>query len=439
MSGEKKLARGWRAIITAGAGGLVLCLWVSVASAAACSGTVDASDFATATQLKRLVKRENSFGPRILASKAHNKTLDWITDEVRDIDGFKVRSDRYMVYRWQPRTKMQDGPGLDISRAGAITATAPGGSTVDVPDAGAVRFSEPTGAKGQSGKLAYLPSGQAITAANAAGKVVIRDFPSAPLPYAAFPIIGLYITPDLASATGNYDRPYLGGGALDADLLAAGEAGAAGVVFAFDVPRKQVTGYYDPHTGTKYGVPGVFVGRAQAEQLKALAAQGASASVAVRAKLDRAKTANVIATLPGRSKQKIALFANTDGNSWVQEDGVSGHAGARSLLREPAAALPAAHPGDRVHHRPRRDRRGRRLPLYPAAEQAVRRRARSRSRSPSSTSARARSFPPARDRTGGSSSQARAIRSCSPPATVTRCVRARSRRPNAASSIARPS
>ncbi len=32
----------------------------------------------------------------------------------------------------------------------------------------------------------------------------------------------------------------------------------------------------------------------------------------------------MIATLPGKSPEKTAMFANTDGHSWVQEDGVVG-------------------------------------------------------------------------------------------------------------------
>ena len=152
--------------------------------------------------------------------------------------------------------------------------------------------------------------------------MVVRDFPTGSLPFGAVgPLLGLYLTPDLAGYT-DYSRPYLA--TLHEELIAAGQAGAAGVVFAFDVPGKQVRGYYDPHVGTLYRVPAVFVGSAQATRLKALAAQGSSARVTVRAKIARKKTRNLIARLPGRSSEKIVLAANTDGNSWVQENGVIG-------------------------------------------------------------------------------------------------------------------
>jgi hypothetical protein len=152
--------------------------------------------------------------------------------------------------------------------------------------------------------------------------VVIRDFPIGLLPFGALgPLLGIYQTPDLAGYT-EYTRLYLA--TLHEELVAAGRAGAAGVVFTFDVPGKQVRGYYDPHVGTLYRVPAGFVGSAQATRLEALAAQGSFGPVAVRARVARTRTRNLIARLPGKSAEKIVLAANTDGNSWVQEDGVIG-------------------------------------------------------------------------------------------------------------------
>ena len=171
------------------------------------------------------------------------------------------------------------------------------------------------------GQLVFLGADEQISAQNSASKVVIREFPGTSLPYAALQAIGIYITPDLASETGNYERPFIH--SLEDELLAASAAGAAGVIFTFDVPRKQVRGYGDPHRGTIYRVPALFVGGAEGRRLKSLAARGASARVVV-AKVGRATTTNVIATLPGRSSQKIVLGTNTDGQSWVQENGVAG-------------------------------------------------------------------------------------------------------------------
>ena len=64
----------------------------------------------------KLVKQENRFGERFLGSPAHNQTIGWIKDEVRAIDGFKVRSDPFKVWRWLPRDERQ-GPARARPRA----------------------------------------------------------------------------------------------------------------------------------------------------------------------------------------------------------------------------------------------------------------------------------------------------------------------------------
>jgi hypothetical protein len=314
MEVDRKPARGLATLAACVAAALAI---PAGAHAATCPTTVSASQFASAGQLKKLVRQENRFGERYLASRAHNRTIGWIEKEMHPIDGFKVRSDPFKVWTWLPRAKAKGRPGLALERAGALSASGRG-----VPVAGAVRWSRPTGAKARSGRLVYLAADQEITAANSAGRVVIREFPGTALPYAAFGIIDVFVTPDLANATGSYERPFLN--ELQQELLDASAAGAAGVVITFDVPRKQVAGYGDPHNGTIYRVPAVYVGGAEARRLKALAAQGASARISVRARVARAKTRNLIATLPGRSAQRIILGTNTDGQSWVQENGVAG-------------------------------------------------------------------------------------------------------------------
>jgi hypothetical protein len=293
----------------------------AAAAAASCPGVVRAAEFTSKAQLRRMTAKFNSFGPRVLGSTAHNEAIDWLERQARSI-GLSVHSRTFKPYGWFPRTHFKRVPGLDIGAAGGLSVTRPGGSKLTVPDAGAVHWTKPTARSGKGGRLVYLAPGQEITAANAAGKVVIRDYPIGSLPFGAVgPLLGIYLTPDLEGYT-EYTRPYLA--TAHEELVAAGQAGAAAVIFTFDVPGKQVRGYYDPHVGTLYRVPAVFVGSAQATRLKALAAQGSSARVTVRATIARKKTRNLIARLPGRSAEKIVLAANTDGNSWVQENGVIG-------------------------------------------------------------------------------------------------------------------
>jgi hypothetical protein len=292
-----------------------------VVAGASCPSVVNAAGFTSKAQLRKMTAKFNSFGPRILGSSAHNKAIGWLENKAR-AEGLSVRSRSFKPYGWFPRTGFTRGPGLDIGAAGGLSLTRANGSKVNVPDAGAVHWSKPTPKNGEGGPLVYLAPDQEITSANAAGKVVIRDYPIGSLPFGAVgPLLGIYLTPDLAGYTA-YTRPYLA--TAHEELIAAGQAGAAGVIFTFEVPGKQVRGYYDPHVGTLYRVPAVFVGSAQATRLRSLAAQGSSARVTVRARIARKKTRNLIARLPGRSTEKIVLAANTDGNSWVQENGVIG-------------------------------------------------------------------------------------------------------------------
>jgi len=292
----------------------------ATASAAGCSATVDASKFASAGQLQALTTRLAAFGLRSPGSTQHQRELAWLEHELRAVPGMQVHSDPYTIDRWQPLTKAHGKPGRSLARAGGLTVDL-GGATKTVPVSGAVPFSLPNGAGGMRGPLVHIPPDQPITAANAKGKVVVREVPPASTPYAVFPAIAHYLTPDFPS-TGNYERPYAS--PLDPTLIDAGTSGAAGVVFLWDVPTAQVRGYWDPHTGTRFRVPAVYAGAPQAAAIRGDAAQGRTANVVVRAKWDKAPTRNLFGTLRGKSRERIVVNSHTDGVTWVQENGPVG-------------------------------------------------------------------------------------------------------------------
>ncbi len=294
----------------------------AIAAQPECPAVTNPARMASAGQLRRWTAKFNSFGPRILGSAAQNRAIGWLEKKSRGL-GMKVHSLRYSPWSWRPTTGFRNRPGLDIGAAGELKVTRADGSPVTVPDAGAVHWSKPAAGKGRTGKLVYLPPEEEITPANSAGKVVIRDFQLGSIPFNLLgPVLGLWQSSDL-DGYDSYVRPYLSPN-LQTDSVAAGKAGAAGVIFVFDLPAKQVRGYYDPHTGIIYRQPELFVGRAQGEQLKALAAQGAKATVRVMARISRRPSRNLVARLPGQTKQKMVIVANTDGTSWVQENGVIG-------------------------------------------------------------------------------------------------------------------
>jgi hypothetical protein len=292
------------------------------ARAGGCPITVDESTFASESELRELTAKMAGFGFRSTASRSNEQFIDWLKQQMRRIDGVKLRTEKVKLRRWQPLPEADGAPGRDLAKAGELRLIQTDGTTTQVPVAGAVPYALPTTKSGSRGPLVYLPPDQAITAQNAAGKVVLREFPDRSIPYLGFSILGIYITPDLAARTGNYERPYLA--ALHDEMLAAGIAGAAGLIFAFDVPTEQVRGYFDPHNGTHYTVPALYVGFDEAEQLRAAAGGSVSASVVVRAEVGKAKTRNLIATLPGQTPERIVLSVNTDGTTWVQDNGTAG-------------------------------------------------------------------------------------------------------------------
>jgi len=286
-----------------------------------CSSTVHAPAFAPTREFRALTAKLARFGLRSPGSTQHQKELAWLERALRAIPGMKVHSDPYEIARWQPLPDAPGKrPGRDLARAGALRIDLATG-TRPVPVSGAVPFTLPTSPEGASGPLVYLPADEPITAANAQGRVIVREVPPVATPYAVFPAIAHSLTPDWP-ATGNYDRPYAR--PLDPTLIDAGKAGAAGVVFLWDAPTTQVRGYWDPHTGTRFQVPAVYAGSDRAPLIKRAAAQHRTGHVVVRAKWDTATTRNLFGTLRGQSRERIVVNSHTDGVTWVQENGPVG-------------------------------------------------------------------------------------------------------------------
>lgn len=290
----------------------------TVDPSAPCPTEVNAEDFASAKEMRDLLAEFNDFGLRSPGSDEHEASLDWLAKELGGVPDMKIEWDEYEIDRWQPTPDAAGNtPGRDLAAAGGLTIDKDGSSEpIDV--IGAVPFTLPTRDDGASGQLVYIAPDQEITAANAAGKIVLQEVAHSSIPAAAFGAIGHYLTDDVPTDA-DYDRPYLR--PIDQTLIDAGTAGAAGVVLMWDAPTNQLRGYWDPHTGTQFQVPAVYIGSDQVDEVRSLADAGASANVIVRAKWDKAPTRNLIATLPGQTRERIVVNTNTDSVNWVQENG----------------------------------------------------------------------------------------------------------------------
>ncbi|ENU20285.1 hypothetical protein F994_01344 [Acinetobacter bohemicus ANC 3994] len=294
-----------------------------------CPTVMDETLFADATALEKLVQ----VGPelaqlRSTGSQAHNQLIDWIEVEAKKIPGMQIQSDSYEIERWQPTIEAENGKGRSLSRSGSLSVNGQ-----DIPIAGAVPYSLGTSDAGNTGQLVYLARNQPITAEHK-GKIIVREIPTAQDPVYANMVAPPYtflfqFAKYLSSALKDlqkqrYDKPFLAGELMNQDLIAAGKVGAAGLILGFDVPREQVKDYFDPHNGLHYRLPAVFLGSDEFAEIKALAVSTKDARIVVQAERDKVMTRNLIATLPGMSEEKVVFVANTDGNTWVQENGVGG-------------------------------------------------------------------------------------------------------------------
>lgn len=304
---------------TLGAAVALACLALpSLAQAqSGCPTTVDAASFANAERFEAMTRKLGNFGLRLPASAEHNEALNWIEGQMGAIPGVQLRKQEYKLNRWQPTTKAKDLPGRDLASAARLGIV--GGAAIDA--AGPIAYTKPTPKDGVEGEVVYLPANTPITAENARGKIVMRDHRIASLPYAAIAAFAHYLSTDLAgNLADSYDRPFLASEST-ADEEAAAAAGAAGYIEAFDVPTRHVRGYYSSHNGVLQDIPGVWVGVDERERLKKLAADGGRLRMHVDAEVDRGvPTRNIVATLPGQSKEKVVVFTNSDGNSYVQEN-----------------------------------------------------------------------------------------------------------------------
>ena len=179
-------SRSWGRTLIAGAAAVGISLIsTSAASAATCPAVVDSAGLASASQLRKLdreVQQLRSAHPRERGPQQVDRLADgqgprdrWNAHQARS------RSRPYALASQNPLAGT-DPVSTSAPRAG-ITVTQPDGSTVNVPDAGAVHWSQPTGKRGDGGPLVYLAArSRPSPPENAAGKVVVRDFQLGSLP-----------------------------------------------------------------------------------------------------------------------------------------------------------------------------------------------------------------------------------------------------------------
>ncbi|KAL3440839.1 hypothetical protein BJX65DRAFT_314420 [Aspergillus insuetus] len=278
--------------------------------------SINEREFPNEAEFDRILRRIGDAGLRSTASKAHNDFIDWLESELRRIPGLRIESKEIQLLGWLPKGSLCD--------AGRLILKEKGRDDQELFIAGVVPYSLPTA--GQEGELVYIPPGKPLATSDIQGKVVLRDFPLRKIPYALGTLPAYSATPDLSADLGaTYERPGLADQPIHEDLIAAGELGAAGVIYMFDLERQQVESYWEPHKGTHYRVPAAYVGVDEGLVLKqrALSGHGCTVSLSVYATATPLTTRNLTAILPGSTAERIVYITHTDGNTYVQENGAA--------------------------------------------------------------------------------------------------------------------
>lgn len=280
----------------------------SLASAAKeCPANLNLSKFTGKAGLKKLNASEWRFGQRPTGSPNQNEFISWLEKRVKAFPGIRTRSLPYRVNRWRSRSTTLRVSGKKL------------------PVAGPIPYSRPTGKAGASAPVSYVPLGESITPENAAGRIVLRHLPLGKVPYGVFMPgalgVSLFDPGNTLDPMADYEREFLT--PVVPDIEAAESAGAAGLMFYFDLPRDQVKGFYAPYEGLQWKLPAAYLGVDEGQKIVDSLADGGSvnATLTVRARRAPARTRTLLATLPGRSKQRIVVESHTDGVNAIWDNG----------------------------------------------------------------------------------------------------------------------
>lgn len=300
---------------------------------ASCPVAPDPSALPDAATLREMNSFVAALGVRPTGSASHNKYIAWIRRQLRTIHGVQISEQHFTINRWSGRSM-----SLQL-RSGSSTTT--------LPVAAPVPYAEPTTRGGASAPLVQIPDQERITAANAAGRIVVRPAPAGSVPNVDFflPIVSwlVYDPNNTIDPTQSFFGDFINYNARVADLRDAASAGAKGLLFVKDLPRRQLTNHYEPYEGTPWKVPAVYLGADEGKAISDALASGApvSARLVLHASFKQVDSPTIIANISGASPQRIVIDSHTDGTNAVEDNGpVAMVAMARYLADLPAACRP---------------------------------------------------------------------------------------------------
>jgi hypothetical protein len=268
-------------------------------------------------------------GLRATGGAAHESYVDDLHEDLRRAGVEDLHFESLSMKRWT---------ATDWS-----LAILDGSNATPVKTASYMPYSGQTPPGGVTGPLAFVEPGTTPAAGSLAGKIAVFDVPLTIVPLSFFTALGYagrtYDPRGEMGPTKNYKRPYLN--ALGPVLQALKASGAIGIVGVLDYPSDGADGSYFPYDGILRGLPGLYVDRTSGATLKDQARAGAAARLTLPAKVETAKTRNLIGFIPGESDELVALHCHTDGSNAIEDNGPAAIvAMSQYLARLPRRALP---------------------------------------------------------------------------------------------------
>ena len=248
-------------------------------------------------------KRLAVFAPAFTGSSRHNNFVNMLDAGLKE-SGYETHRQTFKLPYWEPIAY-----GLTIAD-----------EKVHVP--GYRPYSGPTGPEGVSGALVYAGKGNKLDFSSAKGKIAIVEVP--------FVGDGFYKNNDVISTVPpGMDAAYHGdranaciSGMFAPNLDAAVKAGAAGVIYVWDVSDGNAQDQVQPFFAVPISVPTIWVGRTTGERLKAEAVKGTRVNLTLYATVHPDTPSDTLwTTLPGMSDDVIIVNTHTDGCNACEENG----------------------------------------------------------------------------------------------------------------------
>jgi hypothetical protein len=258
-----------------------------------------------------------SLGSRNTGFPGHVKFVDFLADRLKACPGMQVFRDTYILPRWE-------------AAGYALSVTGADGKHQDLHATSAYPYSGKTGPQGVTGKLVDLGSttpdevggsGPLTLPPGLEGNILLLQSPVHGFPFRDnYHPFGSYL-PGITQPDRIKEAIWQNRSAPD--LSQFQKAGAAGVILVWtDVSDENAEGQYVPFSHKFADCPTLWVGKKTGDQLKALSAQGANATITLQANIyPDTPTDTVYGILPGATGEIVLVHTHSDGPNACEENG----------------------------------------------------------------------------------------------------------------------